>query len=218
MFTFSIFLRGMSKEKIASVLLKYIPAATVDQCAGWIVEKNIHLKITRGRASKFGDYRPLGPGKGHRITVNHDLNPYAFLITFVHEVAHLHSYVNYRHRHDPHGKEWKHEFRILLKDFIVAGVFPEDIKIALEGYIRNPAASSCSDIHLMRALKRYDNRPDEVYHLEDVPENTVFTLHQSRSGLTFRKGHRIRRRFHCIEINSQRVYFVSPMAEIVVAG
>jgi SprT protein len=206
----------VSREKIASVLSKYIPAQTVKQCSEWIVLKNIHLKITRGRASKFGDYRPLKNGKGHQITVNHDLNPYAFLITFVHEVAHLHTHTNYRFRHEPHGKEWKHEFRILLKDFIHGEVFPEDIKQALENYSRNPAASSCSDISLMRALKRYDTRPEEVFHLEDVPEHTVFSLHQSRSGLIFRKGHKIRTRFHCLEVKTKRIYFVSPMAEIVV--
>lgn len=206
----------MSKEKIAAVLGKYIPAPTVDQCAEWIVQKNIHLKITRGRASKYGDYRPLEKGKGHRITINHDLNQYAFLITFVHEVAHLHTFTSYKYRHDPHGKEWKHEFRTLLKDFIHAGIFPSDIHSALEGYIKNPAASSCSDIDLMRALKRYDKRPEEVFHLEEVPENTVFTLHQSRSGLIFKKGKKIRTRFHCIEVNSKRTYFVSPMAEVVI--
>jgi SprT protein len=205
----------VSKEKIAAILSKYIPANTVEPCVTWITQKNIHLKITRGRASKYGDYRPLGPGKGHQITVNHDLNQYAFLITFLHEIAHLNAFVTYRHRHEPHGKEWKQEFRVLLKDFLQTGVFPQDIETALHGYIKNPAASSCSDVNLMRALKRYDKRSEEVFHLEDVPDKTVFSLHQSRSGLVFQKGPKIRTRFRCLEIKSKRIYFVSPMAEIV---
>ena len=49
------------------------------RCASWIVQ-NIHLRITGMRASS-GDYRPP-TGNGHQITVNHDLNPFAFLITF----------------------------------------------------------------------------------------------------------------------------------------
>jgi SprT protein len=198
------------------VLAKYLPAAAVAQCAAWIVQKNIHLRITRGRASKFGDYRPLPPGKGHSITVNHDLNQYAFLITFVHEVAHLNTFVSFRHRHEPHGKEWKSEFRNLITLFLVNRIFPDDIERALARYIRDPAASSCQDDQLMRALKKYDAHKDDVHYLEDLEKESVFVLHQSRPGQVFRKGHRIRKRFHCVEINTGRVYFVSPMAEVVI--
>jgi SprT protein len=204
----------MSREKISVVLSNYLPSMAVDVCASWIIQKNIHLKITRGRASKFGDYRPLSQGKGHRISVNHDLNPYSFLITFVHEVAHLETFNKFKNYHEPHGKEWKIEFRLLLSDFMINGVFPDDIKAALSNYIHNPAASSCSDHNLFRTLKTYDKRSSEIVHLEDLPENTVFRLHQSRQGLIFKKGHKIRSRFHCIEVNSNKIYFVSPVAEV----
>jgi SprT protein len=205
----------MTRENISAVLSKYLPEPAVEICTYWVVQKNIHLKITRGRASKYGDYRPLDLGKGHRITVNHDLNPYSFLITFVHEVAHLHTFVKYKRYHEPHGREWKSEFSTLLSDFIIRGIFPEDIKIALSSYIQNPAASSCSDHNLLRTLKKYDERQENVIHLEDLPENTIFSLNQSRSGLVFKKGHKIRRRFHCIEVKTKRVYFVSPLAEVL---
>jgi hypothetical protein len=204
----------MSRDKIAEVLSKNLPSPAVETCTSWIIQKNIHLKLTRGRASKFGDYMPLPPGQGHRITVNHDLNKYAFLITFVHEVAHLETFNKFRSRVDPHGKDWKSEFKILLSEFIRHNIFPEDVKEAVTGYIVNPAASSCSDINLLRTLRKYDDRPGHIYHLEDVPENSLFRLHQSRSGLLFRKGKRIRKRFQCVEIKSNRIYFVSPMAEI----
>ena len=94
----------MSHEKISAVLSKYLPPSVVDECSSWIIQKNIHLKITKGRSSKYGDYRPLESGKGHKITVNHDLNSYAFLITFVHEVAHLETFVKFKKYHEPHGK------------------------------------------------------------------------------------------------------------------
>lgn len=204
----------MSLEKIKVVLSKYLPVDAVDICSIWIIHKNIHLKLTRGRASKFGDYMPLQPGEGHRITVNHDLNKYAFLITFIHEVAHLETFNNHKRQVDPHGKEWKNEFRQLLNDFVKRGIFPDDIRAALSDYMINPAASSCSDHNLLRALRKYDDRPEEVFHLEDLPHDAVFQLHQSRSGLTFKKGHRIRKRFHCMEVKTNRVYLVSPMAEV----
>ena len=202
----------MSREKISIILSKYLPEAAVEECTSWVIQKNIHLKITRGRSSKYGDYIPLV--SGHRITVNHDLNQYAFLITFIHEVAHLHTFVKFKHYHEPHGKEWKNEFRLLLSDFIIKRVFPEDITTALSIYIQNPAASSCSDHNLLRTLKKYDKQIENILHLEDIPENAVFCIHPSRARHVFKKGHKIRSRFHCIEMNSNRIYFVSPLAEV----
>jgi hypothetical protein len=205
----------MSRDKISAVLSKYLPPPAVNTCTSWIIQKNIHLKLTRGRASKYGDYMPLPPGNGHRITVNHDLNRFSFLITFVHEVAHLETYNKFRHRAEPHGREWKNEFRTLLSDFVHGGVFPEDIKEALSSYLIDPAASSCTDHNLLRVLRKYDTHASEVVHLEDVPEHSVFRLHQSRSGMTFKKGRLIRKRFHCIEVRTGREYLVSPLAEVV---
>jgi SprT protein len=159
---------------------------------------------------------PLENGKGHRITVNYDLNQFSFLITFVHEVAHLETFKKYKRHVDPHGQEWKNEFRMLLSDFVHRGIFPDDIKSALSNYLLDPAASSCTDHNLLRTLRKYDRKTEETFHLEDVPDNTIFRLHQSRSGLVFKKGQRIRKRFHCIEMNTNRIYFVSPLAEIEV--
>lgn len=207
----------MSKEAIANVLSKYLPASTVELCSSWIVEKNIHLRITRGRASKYGDYKPLEPGQGHHISVNHDLNPFSFLITFTHEVAHLHTFNKFKHRHEPHGKEWKHEFRILLNELIRLKVFPDDIESALVNYANNPAASSCNDHHLHRVLKQYDKQGEKsVLHLEELEQGTEFSIHQSPSGLIFSKGEKRRTRYHCVEVKTKREYLVSGVAEVVV--
>jgi len=204
----------LSNSDLSTVLSKYVPPDTIKICVSWIVQKNIHLKITRDRSSKYGDYIPLQQG-GHRISVNHNLNQYSFLITFIHEVAHLETYLKYKRRHEPHGKEWKHEFRILLKEFIDRNIFPEDIKKALVNYIHNPSASSCTDYHLHKALKAYD-RPDEGrFHLEDLPENSLFTMYKSTSKLRFKKGQKLRTRFQCLEVTTNRIYFVSPMAEVI---
>lgn len=207
----------MSQESIAKVLEKYIPEAAVVICCNWIVRYNIHVRITRSRASKFGDYRPLKETGGHRITINHDLNKYAFLITFVHEVAHLIAETNYKNRIAPHGKEWKNEFSILLDYLLMQHIFPSELVGALKVYTMNPAASSCSDLNLLRALRKYDKKEQlHVQHLEDLPGETLFRLSSSRSGLIFRKGEQIRTRFHCQEITTKREYVVSPLAEVVV--
>ncbi|HRH65220.1 MAG TPA: sprT domain-containing protein [Bacteroidia bacterium] len=209
----------MSHEAISAVLSKYLPPASVEECTSWVIRKNIHLKITRGRSSKFGDYQPLGPGKGHRITVNHDLNKYAFLITFVHEVAHLHCFEKFHRRHEPHGVEWKNEFRLLLLPFVSGGMFPDDVRGALSKYLHNPSASSCTDHDLMRALKKHDTlKLQPVIHLEELPEKTVFRIHQSRSDLTFLKGQRRRTRYQCLELKTKRIYFVNALTEVTVIG
>jgi SprT protein len=207
----------LSKESIANVLARYIPEPAVDICSRWIVLYNIHVRITRSRASKFGDYRPLKEINGHQITVNHDLNPYSFLITFVHEVAHLLAEIHNKKRISPHGAEWKFEFSRLLNYFLQQNIFPDDLVNALSSYVKNPAASSCSDHDLLRALRRYDKKEMmNVHHLEDLPTNALFRLRSSRSKLVFKKGEQIRTRFHCIEINSRREYYVNPLAEVIV--
>jgi SprT protein len=202
-----------SFEKILS---KYLPAPTVNICASWIAQYNIHLRITRSRATKYGDYRPLHKSKGHQITVNHDLNLYAFLITFTHEVAHLLCEIKHSRKAAPHGKEWKQEFSVLLSYFIHQNIFPIDLETALVSYLKNPAASSCSDYDLFKALKKHDqNKQADIYHLEEIPEEALFKLHATRSSLVFKKGTQLRSRFHCLEINSKRHYYVSPLAEVI---
>jgi SprT protein len=206
----------LSEESIADVLARYMPESAVAICCRWIVNYNIHVRITRSRASKFGDYRPLKEINGHQITVNHDLNQYSFLITFVHEVAHLLAEINNKRRISPHGKEWKSEFSRLLNYFLQQHIFPDDLVNALTSYIKNPAASSCSDHDLLRALRKYDKKEmTDVHHLEDLPQHTLFRLRSSRSQLVFKKGNQVRTRFHCIEIKSRREYYVNPLAEVI---
>jgi SprT protein len=209
--------KDLSQESIAKVLSRYIPESAVAVCCQWIVHYNIHVRITRSRATKFGDYRTLENNGGHRITVNHDLNPYSFLITFVHEVAHLLAETGSRKRISPHGMEWKNEFSRLLDYFLRQNIFPDDLVGALTSYMQDPAASSCSDHDLLRALRKYDRKElTAIRHLEDIPKHTLFKLHSSRSKLIFRKGDKIRTRFHCLEITTKREYFVNPLTEVIV--
>ena len=194
-----------------------MPESAVNICCRWIVSHNIHVRITRSRATKYGDYRPLKETGGHQITINHDLNPYSFLITFVHEIAHLIAENKYKKRISPHGLEWKNEFSCLLEYFLQQHIFPSDLVGALTSYIKNPAASSCSDHDLLRALRKYDKKESlNLQHLEDLHMDTLFRLYSSRSGLIFRKGKQMRTRFHCTEITTKREYVVNPLAEVVV--
>ena len=61
-------------------------------------------------------YVCLGNGD-YQITINNDLNKYRFLITLIHEMAHLVTFKDMP-RSKPHGKEWKINFQRLMLPFL----------------------------------------------------------------------------------------------------
>lgn len=198
-------------ERNKSILRKYIPEPAVHPIAVWIVTYDFKLKIKRSRASKYGDYRPPREGANHQITVNNDLNPYAFLITLVHEIAHLTTFNKHSNRPLPHGKEWKDEYKQLMEPFMREDIFPAELIQVLRNYMRNPAASSCSDPSLIRALAKYD-KPKDTLLLEQLPEKSVFS---TRDGRRFVKESRLRKRFRCRELDTNRLYLFNPFCEIL---
>ncbi len=203
----------MSNSSLAEVLAKYIPGPAVLICTSWIVKLNIHLRITKSRASKYGDYRPARGTDAHIITVNHNLNQYSFLITFIHEVAHLVCEKKYSRFAAPHGREWKHEYSALLNFFLAKNIFPPDIERALRQYVKDPAASSCTDENLLRVLKHHDRKEREkVTFLEELPHGSLFRLNSSKK--VFVKGVIMRKRFQCFEHSSRIEYRVSALAEV----
>ena len=209
----------MNRQSIERILSKYLPPDAVEPCTDWIIQHKVKLKITRSRSSRYGDYTSPRNGDGHIITVNHNLNKYFFLLTFIHEMAHLCCHESRGKRFfaptAPHGMEWKNEFIRLLDPLSLRKFFPPDLAHAIERYMNNPAASSCTDINLMRALKKYDDDKDKnIFHLEDLPLESVFRLADEKNKARYRKGERLRKRFRCIEINSQTLYLVSPIAEV----
>lgn len=197
-------------ERNKSILAKYLPDNSVDMIAEWVYHFDFKLKIKKSRSTKYGDYRPPLKNTNHQITINHDLNKYAFLITLVHEIAHLGTWLKHKNKVKPHGEEWKNEFKILMSPFMKEDIFPTDIIHALQNYLKNPAASSCSDLSLFRTLKKYDKKEDVVF-LEALPLNTIFKIKEDRY---FLKGEKIRTRYKCKEIKSERFYLFNPLCEV----
>ena len=177
----------------------------------WIDYFKCEFKISRNRGSKFGDYRAPFDGKGHRISVNYDLNIYAFLVTTVHEFAHLHTWNEHQHKVRPHGAEWKDNFKKMMQPFFEQNIFPPDVKQAITKYLNNPAASSCSDLNLYRSLRKYDAPKEDAVTVEKVPLKALFKL---KDGRVFRKEEQLRKRFKCVEVKTLRVYLFSPVAEV----
>ncbi len=193
------------------VLKNYLPLDAAPVIAKWIDYFQCEFKVSRGRGSKFGDYRPPFQGRGHRISVNYNLNPYAFLVTTVHEFAHLLTWQEHRRKAKPHGAEWKANFKRMMKPFFEKQLFPLDIKQAIVNYLQNPAASSCSDLTLFRILKKYDTPGKQVTTVESLPPNSVFSFKDKR---IFRKETLIRKRYRCTELKTGLIYLFSPVAEV----
>ncbi len=199
----------MMEEKYKKLLLKYIPPAALEQVYEYLRSHKVHLRISRARASKLGDYRSPHKGSGHKISVNHNLNPYAFLITLVHELAHLRVWEDHQNRVSPHGKEWKTAFRNMMQPLLLEKVFPEDVENALKQYLRNAKAASGSDTALTRVLNRYD--PQLGNTLEELEEGSLFRI---ENGKIFRKGKKLRKRFQCVCLDNKRNYLVNPVARV----
>lgn len=199
-------------ERNQSILYKYIPEKAVPVIAEWIYVHDFKLRIKKSRLTRLGDYRPPVKGENHLITMNYDLNKYAFLITLVHEIAHLTNWNKRKDKVKPHGEEWKEEYKILMRNFMSYEIFPVDVIEALKRYMSNPAASSCSDTNLLRVLKRYDLRDGTVL-LEDVKEGSTFSYNSNRF---FIKGEQVRKRFKCTEVATKRAYLFNPLTEVAV--
>lgn len=209
-------------EKIRSALGPNLPMDAVEDIVEQIVENPLSLKVVRQRTSKSGDFRPAHKNEPSRITVNGNLNQYAFLITLVHELAHHHVDLDFvsglkkfslrvKTRPLPHGKEWKDKFRLLMKPYLRHEVFPIDILPVLVKYLENPKASSSADHQLSKMLKKHDP-PDATVPLEALPFDAVFTIHGKK---TFQKKEKVRTRYRCICLNTDRVYLVSAGAAVV---
>ena len=199
------------KEAPITHLQNYLPPNTYEAVLNYLRYYKVHLTVARERKTVLGDYRHRTPSQTHRISVNGNLNKYAFLITLLHELAHLLTFERWGHQVSAHGREWKYIFGQLLAQFIEHNIFPDDIKKVLLQSLHDPAASSCADEALLRILKKYDERKSDVHFVEDLPDGTLFKTYDGR---VFQKGEKMRKRFRCVEVATKRMYLFSPVYEV----
>jgi SprT protein len=194
----------------AQKLQDFLPENTLPYIEQILVPYTVFVKITKERKSRLGSFNPNRGSKPPVITVCAVRNPYSFLITFIHEIAHLKTWTEKVKKVSPHGKEWKSNFTNLIMPLIERGTFPEEITVNLISHLKNPKASISSDLLLIRALKNYDTGRNGYFMLEDLPENNLFLWRNK----TFQKKEKLRKRYRCIEVKSKRHYLFSPLAEI----
>ena len=200
------------KESPLTALSSFLPEGSFEEVAYYLHHYKVHLTITRERQSILGNYRNKVFDKNHRISVNGNLNKYSFLITLLHELAHLLAHEKYGHRIQAHGKQWKEEYGNILSEFIPKKNFPPEIEKLLVQSLKNPAATTCTEPHLIRALKKYDVKKEGYFFVEELPAGSLFKVN---SGAIFKKGERIRKRFKCVEVATKKVYLFSPVYEVM---
>lgn len=193
-------------------LAPFLPEGSFDRVVGFLHFYKVHLTIARERKSVLGDYRHARHGTNHRISVNGNLNPYEFLITLLHELAHLLTFEQYQHRVESHGKEWKGIYSSLLKEFVEANIFPADIEAALRTSMRSPAATASGETELLTILRKYNKEHKDGYlMLSALQEGALF---MTEKGKVFRKGELRRKRYTCVEVKTGLKYTVSAIMEV----
>lgn len=194
---------------MTEVLEKYIPRAAVVPVFEMIKTHHIHLKIVNERVTRHGDYKRLTSGQ-HQITINSSLNPYRFLVTLIHEIAHLVAFSKYGRHIKPHGKEWKYCFTRLMLPFLRPEIFPDQLLPYLANHFKNPTASSDTDTRLSLALKQFDPPNDKNYIFE-IPPGAHFRIYNGR---VFKKGNKRVKRYECLEVSTGKIYLFNPNAEV----
>lgn len=185
----------------------YIPLESHNTIQQYLSVDDLEVKIKNERATKHGDFRSSKKGD-FLITINNNLNPYQFLLTLVHEIAHYKTYKQYG-RVKPHGIEWKQTFKDLMLPFLRPEIYPMEILPHLAKYLLNAKASTDSDASLSRALKQPDIDSNKNY-IFDLKIGAKFEFKQR----LFRLLEKKRTRSICLDIRTQKKYLIHLNSEV----
>ena len=189
-------------------ILNKIPVESKDYVTNLIKSNNIKILLKKKRRTKYGDFSIKKNGK-MMITLNSDLNIYRFLITLIHEISHFLVYKSFGFSVKPHGSEWKNKFKELLLPVINSKIFPEDILKFIASYAINPKASTDSDLNLSVALNKYNS--EKTQYVLDLSKGSIFQAHNGKSYKIIKK---LRKRYECIELSTNKLYLFSPNVKI----
>lgn len=203
----------MKREQIQQHFEKFVPAPFAPYCTDLLLQYGVHIKVKAPRNTKAGDYRPPVNGrKFHEVTVNEDLNPYYFLLVYIHEMAHVKAWIAHGKNHEPHGKEWKNCFLDLASPIIQSPFLPSELKIALKRFFIKTPATFVADTALHTLLSSYDQQKSNTLTLNDLPFDALFCL---SNGLILQKKSKLRTWFLCNEPKSGKQYKVRGVAEVI---
>ena len=189
---------------------KYIPEKAIPFIQFLIDTHNFTLKIVNQRQTKHGDFRKLQNGR-FQITVNNNLNPYQFLLTLVHEIAHHVTHQKFGIV-QAHGKEWKTVFQHLMLPFLRPDIYPKEMLPFLANYLKNPKASTDTDANLSLILRGNIAEKGKKFMFE-IPLDSFFEFNKT----IYKKGNKRRTRFECLNMSNHKIYLFNQNVEIKLA-
>jgi hypothetical protein len=192
------------------ILSEHLPERSLVTVEAWLDAYPIKFTISRKRNTKMGDYRPPAKLGRHRISVNGDLHPYAFLVTLTHELAHLVTWEKYQHRVRPHGEQWKTRFRTMLRELWVNEVFEDGVSSVIDDFSSGKISYRMFNLRFEKLVHHIAPDAGE-FLLGDLPDEAVFSLHNGRR---FIKLEKVRTRYRCKELRNSRIYLISPLAKV----
>ena len=195
--------------KYLPVFERFVPPSAAGYCHELYEQFGFEFKIKKARLTKLGDYRYDPRTRHHVITINNDLNEYAFLVTYLHEIAHLVTFDEYGRKVSPHGHEWKTNFRKVSSPILTVDVFPENVLMSLQRYLKNPRAASCSDPILFQVLRSFD-QPNGKVLLKGLEPGSLFEF----QGNIYRYEEKRRTRMVCTRVATGRKYLIPQLAEV----
>jgi len=193
----------MTQEGTEQILRRHLPEKATEYCLDLWKRYPFRLILKPSRVTKAGDYCARRNNQPV-ITMNRDLSPYLFLVTYIHEFSHHAVWMVYGNKPLPHGKEWKLAFKTFMDPIMDPGIFPPDLRARLTHHLLNPKASSFSDQKLTALFRKYDVNKSAEILVSGITDGAVFSIR----GKAFKKGKLRRTRYECREIKTGRLYLV----------
>lgn len=200
-------------KKGRTVFGRYVKPEAVDYCTNLWLDYGFLMKVTKSRKTVRGNFMFDPKTKSYTITVNGDLNPYSFLFTYLHELAHLLTHKSFSGRVLPHGKEWKAAFAQLLVQAHSKSLFPKEMDEVLSQFLKDPKATVHANHELELFLSNYDPKTEKsanTIHLKEIPVGKKFYF-QERA---FIKLETKRTRILCQELQTGKKYLISAIAVV----
>jgi len=187
-------------------LEKYLPQNTLEYLKIWFSDYYIHIKVTRNRNSKLGDYRKV-PDNSHEITVNSTLTPQLFFFVLTHELAHLIAFEKYGRKISPHGNEWKETFRNMLMESLE--IYDEELKPIIIKFSKSPKANFMASPDLVRYF--HTEKQDDTLHFIEQLQKGEFFIYRNEKYLL--EG-LVKKNYLCKNLATGRKYSFKPLARV----
>lgn len=187
-------------------LKSYLPENALSFLKIWFADYPIHIKITRNRNSKLGDYRKM-PDQSHQITINSTLEPDLFFFVLTHELAHLIAFEKFGRRISAHGNEWKTTFAQMILESLE--IYPQDLQIILKNFSKSPKANFMSSSDLVRYF-HFDQLKDDEVFVESLQIGDRFIYRED----AYKVEEKRKKLYLCINSTNAKKYLFKPLAKV----